>query len=230
VKRKTLAVGIGAVAMIVAVSASSTAQSLGDRFAYSAILRTPVGAVPTSPVIGTAHPGSTSWSAYYGLVPSEGTSPSTRHMVASYSMGAMGGRTTLSGGLNECAGCRSAGVEVGADWLTTTRQNEFTLGFRPAVGYARNDGVNAWAAALSVPIAWTPAGVTGFRISPFVEPGLGVGGMWESGSQTGSRLMTSGGLVFSSTNSPLAVTTGARKVFLDGGRTIYGLGVTWGNR
>jgi hypothetical protein len=72
---------------------------------------------------------------------------------------------------------------------------------------------------------------TGVQIVPFVSPGFGWGRVSEGGdSESGTRFVLGGGVGIVSSNSGLGLTLGAQKVFIDGGKLVFGAGLTWARR
>ncbi|HEY8793666.1 MAG TPA: hypothetical protein VIM15_01890 [Gemmatimonadaceae bacterium] len=72
---------------------------------------------------------------------------------------------------------------------------------------------------------------TGVQFVPFVSPGFGWGHITDSNnSESGTRFMLGGGVEIVSSNSGLGFTLGAQKVFIDGGKLVFGAGVTWARR
>jgi hypothetical protein len=65
--------------------------------------------------------------------------------------------------------------------------------------------------------------------APFVTPGLGWGRISPTGgtSESGTRFMTGAGLGVSHRNG-WSVSLGMQKVFIDQGKTVLGLNLSWG--
>jgi len=76
----------------------------------------------------------------------------------------------------------------------------------------------------------TALSVTAGRVEivPFVAPGFGVGMLTgDSHSLTGYRFHVGGGVGVANVAPGLGITASADKVLIDGGRTVFGLGVSW---
>jgi hypothetical protein len=117
---------------------------------------------------------------------------------------------------------------------------EFALGLQGAVGYAKprvadiitenNIEMSSWAASVGVPAAITaPAGSV--KIVPYLTPAIGWGRLsasysGESESYSDIRFLLGGGLHLEFQGG-LGLDFGLQKVFIDGGETTFGGGLSW---
>ena len=210
------------------------AQSIGDVAAYGAMVSTPVAAL--SPIVlpymtGTEQRG-LGFAAKYGRL-SLGDFGSANTLVADFT-GPMGkGSWGLEAGYLEttCEGCEGnvmAGLHLEAPLVAAGSKTGtlFTLGMQGTIGFAKPTDGTAWAAGVTMPVALS---MTAGRIQivPFVSPGIGVGLVSADGSHSGYRFDVGGGVGVTNVAPGLGITVGAQKVLIDGGRTVFGLGVSW---
>jgi hypothetical protein len=114
----------------------------------------------------------------------------------------------------------------------------FGLGFEAGVGYARpriselfgDVDLAAWSASVGLPAAVT-ARAGRVEIIPFLVPALGWGRLsasyaGESEARSGVRFMLGGGLQVKM-HETFGIALGVQKVFIDGGKTALGVGLSW---
>lgn len=212
---------------VVAVTTAAPAQNIGDGMAYAALVITPVGGLPSTPLLGLNATDRSSFDVRYGMSDRPGSSQ--HRMAATLRRAAGAGQLGLTGGLAFCDGCRSA-VMLGVDLLAPFSMGEWGVGLRPAVGVARTtnpDDGTSYAAALSVPISWTGSRSATMHIVPFIEPGVGYGAVAMRGNTwNGTRPMLEGGFALASADNRTALLVTAKKVFITGGTTTFGLGIS----
>lgn len=223
----TLALMTGA---CVVIATPTSAQSVGEVAAYVALVETPVGGLPQVPLIGDAAQRKGSFDVLASQIdigtPQYAFAVSGRLPAGRASFG-------FTAGTHTCDGC-SGNYLLGVDWLIPLNTGEWRTGVRSAVGLAKatesSDG-SLFATAVSLPISWVKRDSDGLRVVPFVEPGLGWGMAEFSGSSdSGTRPMASGGIALSSASSPLTLVLSARKVFIQGGETSFGLALSFTGR
>lgn len=168
----------------------------------------------------------------------------TRNMSVGVTLPTGSGRATIEIGRTSKKGCPDCGATMaGAEMTFPLRSrtsaasgatpSEVEVGINPAIGYMTqsNDGetVSAMGFALSIPVAFAvPVGAHA-RLVPFLSPGAGLGRVSGGGdSITGTRLMLGGGLALAGVGPGLQFTGSFRKIFMDGGPTVFGLGLTLG--
>jgi hypothetical protein len=211
---------IGAL-LIAGIPASARAQRLGDALAYGALTLTPAAGLPSAPITGRGP--QTGWDLRYAHLGMEGGASNI-----AFGWQVPSGKSQLSfiGGANIAEGS-STRLMGGVELLMPLTEGQLRAGLRPSFGVGqitRGDGLN-YAAAVSMPISIL-SNSTGVRVTPFVEPGLGFGGVTGSAfDDSGTRFMASGGLMFSASDSPLSAVISARKVFIQNGLTLYGIGL-----
>lgn len=107
----------------------------------------------------------------------------------------------------------------------------FTLGLSGRIGFANPSDASVWSASATAPLSLAIGSSSGVQFVPFLSPGFGWGHVAESGdSESGTRLLLGGGLGAISTKSGVGFTVGAQKVFIDGGKMVFGAGLTWARR
>ena len=220
----------------------NSGPSASDLNAWQAMVMTPYGSLPPMITRGMAGgaPGPRENSAFelrYGQF----TIAGDNRPVRTGGIGARFGALGLVVGYQGCSGC-DGGLLLGADYegvlvrqmLTGNGAHSlFTLGLRPAVGFGRSFGsgpdVSAISATLDVPVSVAvPVGQTA-RVVPFVAPGFGVGALRGGGgaSDSGTRGSIAFGAALVDLAPGLGLNLGWRKVFIDGGPTTIGVGLTF---
>lgn len=228
-----------------AASAQAQGPSAGDLAAYAALSVTPVGAmtpIVTSSMLGRVQQGY-AIAGQYGHISDNGVSANM--FGANVSMPLAG--VTVGGTFGFVSPSSNTGMKsnmmlglnaesnLGA-WALTQGKNAnlFTLGLRGDLGWANPDdglGTNTTATALSF-AANAPLALVlkngDLTWAPFVTPGFGWGRISESGaSESGTRFLMGAGLGVSHRNG-WGVSVGMQKVFIDQGKSVFGLNVSYG--
>ena len=147
-------------------------------------------------------------------------------------VGLSAGYLQASCGQGDCTGFAVAsGVVEGRVLQSQAGNATFMLGLSGRIGFAKPGDGTAWSASASAPLSMAMGSPTGVQIVPFVSPGFGWGRVSEGGdSESGTRFVLGGGVGIVSSNSGLGLTLGAHKVFIDGGKLVFGAGLTWARR
>lgn len=234
------------------VSGVSLAQSSGDFAARTALVLTPVGALPpimTSTIASDAQTNAMV-SLRYGYLPSLGDGSSINNAGATLIFPA-GLRSTVSltGGFfaptcDECNNGLVLGVagdtRLGDMAFGTRRErSRITFGFNGELGYARSfhssssDG-SLVSAAIGLPIGLVSGGRArdAIRVVPFLTPGFGFGAIRQGDSGgndlSGTRFMLGGGLGLYSRSSTVALTVGFQYVQFPDADPQIGVALTFG--
>ena len=228
----------------VAASAQAQGPSVGDIAGYVALSATPVGAM--TPVVSSAMLGRIakgySVTGQYGHLSDNGAGfnsfgASVSMPLSGFSVGgslgflspsAQGSKSNLMLGAN-------AETNLGA-WALSEGKNAnlFTMSVRGDFGWANPDdgtGTNNSITALSLS-AGAPFALVlkngDMTWAPFVTPGLGWGRLSANGtSESGTRFMMGAGLGMTHRNG-WGVSAGMQKVFIDQGKTVFGLNISYG--
>jgi len=228
----------------VAASAQAQGPSVGDIAGYVALSATPVGAM--TPVVSSAMLGRIakgySVTGQYGHLSDDAAGfnsfgASVSMPLSGFSLGgslgfmspsAQGSKSNLMLGAN-------AETNLGA-WALGEGKNAnlFTLSARGDFGWANPDdgtGTNNSITALSLS-AGAPVALVlkngDMTWAPFVTPGLGWGRLSATGaSESGTRFMMGAGLGMTHRNG-WGVSVGMQKVFIDQGKTVFGLNLSYG--
>lgn len=228
----------------VAASAQAQGPSLGDIAGYVALSATPVGAmtpVVTDAMLGRI-PKGYSFAGQYGHLSDNGAGfnsfgASVSMPVSGISLGgslgflspsAQGSKSNMMLGLNAESNLGAWALNSGKD------ANLFTMSVRGDFGWANPDdgtGTNTSATALSFS-AGAPFALVlkngDMTFAPFVTPGFGWGRISENGtSESGTRFMMGAGLGVAHRNG-WGVSLGMQKVFIDQGKTVFGLNLSYG--
>lgn len=223
-----VATGLVGCALVATPWSAAPAQSLAEAMAYSALVTSPVGGLPSAPILGGTADAQSGWALRVGHV---GTGSGGSNVALGHGMALGDGTFTLSAGATVCDGCGH--YLLGAEWLIPLNDGSLRAGLRPSIGAARGIEHNSgtlYAGALSLPISWVPAAQSsGARLVPFLEPGIGYGGITGTGlSQSATRFMTTGGVAVTAGDSPFSLLLTARKVFIERGETVWGFGMNFG--
>jgi hypothetical protein len=143
-------------------------------------------------------------------------------------IGLAAGFQKLSCDQDSCDGHLIASTSVEGRIIQSRMGNAtFTLGMSAKIGFAKPAGATLWSASTSVPLSLAIGKRNGVQFVPFVSPGFGWGSISEGGSSaSGSRFMLGGGLGLMGESSGVGLTLGAQKIFVDGGKTVFGAGLT----
>jgi hypothetical protein len=215
---------------LVVVTRSSTvsAQTSGDLAAYLAVTFTPVGAfVPHAPAASPDH--GSAFVVRYGNLDLGSSSLHNVGIGGDFPVGT--GRLGLTLGATTCDGCKR-NLMAGVDYTAILISSQASVGVRPAFGIAKpKGGGTAISVGMSLPLEIAFSGATGPYFIPSITPGLAFGRVSGDGeSQSGARGMLGGGLSIAGRHSGLALHVGVQKVFIDGGETTIGLGLSIGGR
>ena len=226
----------------VAASAQAQGPSVGDVAAYVALSTTPVGAmtpIVTSAMLGRIAKGYTITGQYGHLsddvagfnsfgaaisMPVSGISLGGSFGFLSPS--AQGSKSNMMLGLNAESNLGAWALGAGKD------ANLFTMSVRGDFGWANPDdgnGGNVTSLALSAGAPFALVLKNGdMTFAPFVTPGFGWGRLSAQGaSESGTRFMMGAGLGIAHRNG-WGVSAGMQKVFIDQGKTVFGLNVSYG--
>lgn len=246
------------ICLAISIAPPIAAQNYKEIVTYSTLIGTPVGGL--APVLSNAMldqlNASPEFSARVGHLSNSVTSGVTNYAASlGIPVGAKATVGVTAGFLDPaCSGCKgnflgganaearvtSAVLGAGADAAL------LTFGVNGALGFAktRPDGFTEVSLAAGVPVAFV-AGSSTFKIAPFVTPSLAWGRINSvpvaivtrggvnipvTGSVSGTRFMLGGGLAVHSTNSPIGADVGFQKIFVQGGRALFGLDLTFALR
>jgi len=111
--------------------------------------------------------------------------------------------------------------------------SRYTFGLNGELGYGKAPGTSSiWAGSVGVPVALV-TGTGPMKFVPFLTPAFGFGTINsdDPGSKgSGSRFMLGGGIGLEQLTPNLSVSAGFQKIFIEDGKTIFGLSVTLGGR
>lgn len=224
-----------AVALAVLPGVRAThAQDIGDVVAYAALISTPAAGlapVPASYMTGERQT-SVGLAARYGRLSDEGL---TRNVVAAdvtFPLG-KGSAGLVAGYLNNsCDGCNgyftaAAHAEAPLASAGSASSGLFTAGLSGTLGVAKPSGGTILSLSADLPLAVSVAAGRA-RIVPFIAPGFGFGRASGGGeSESGTRFMLGGGVGLMDIAPGLGMSVGAKRVFLDGAKTVFGVGLSW---
>src|SRR3954462_4666672 len=228
----------------VAASAQAQGPSVNDAAAYLALSVTPVGAM--TPVVSSAMLGRIakgySVTGQYGHVSDDALGfnsfgASVSMPLSGFSLGgslgfispsADGSKSNLMLGAN-------AETNLGA-WALGQGKNAnlFTLSARGDLGWANPDdgtgtdnSITALSFSAGAPLALVLKNGD-MTWAPFVTPGFGWGRLSAQGaSESGTRFMMGSGLGMTHRNG-WGVSVGMQKVFIENGKTVFGLNLSYG--
>jgi hypothetical protein len=228
----------------VAASAQAQGPSVGDIAGYVALSTTPVGAM--TPVVSSAMLGRIakgySVTGQYGHVSDDALGFNS--FGASISMPLSG--ISLGGSLgfiSPSADGSKSNLMLGANaetnlgaWALGAGKNAnlFTLSARGDLGWANPDdgtgtdnSITALSFSAGAPLALVLKNGD-MTWAPFVTPGLGWGRLSATGaSESGTRFMMGAGLGMTHRNG-WGVSVGMQKVFIENGKTVFGLNLSYG--
>jgi len=230
-----------AAAVICAPVSRLTAQGQSAVVGYLTLLSTPAGGV--SPIIKqwmlpdpAQHVGIES---QWGHLSADGGSLNSFVIGAALPIAAGRADVGLSAGYQkascdagDCSGnfLASAGVE-GRVVQSRMGQATFTVGLSGKIGFAKPTGVTLWTASTNVPLSLAVGKQDGVQFVPFLSPGFGWGSVREGGnSESGTRFMLGGGLGIIGRSSGVGLTLGAQKIFVEGGKVVFGAGLSLSRR
>lgn len=225
--------------VLCAPAMSARAQSIGDVVAFAALVGTPTAGV--SPVarqwMSSVPQTRIGVDAQWGHVSGNGTSINTITGGVTVPIASGRGDIGISAGYFQpscapasCDGNFVAGTVVEGRVLQSQMQGAtFTLGLSGRAGFAAPSGGTIWSASAGVPLSLAiGSGASKLQVVPFVTPALGWGRVSGGGaSESGSRFMLGGGIGVLSSSSGLGLNVGVQKVFIEGGKTVFGAGFSW---
>jgi hypothetical protein len=228
-----------------AASAQAQGPSVGDLAGYVALSATPVGAmtpVVTSAMLGRIAKGYTVSGQYGHLSGDNGSGfnsfgASVSMPVSGFSLGgslgyispsAQGSKGNMMLGLNgeSNLGAWALGDGKNANLFTMSARGDFGWA-NPDDGTGTNNSVTALSLSAGVPFALVLKNGD-MTWAPFVTPGFGWGRLSATGaSESGTRFMMGAGLGMTHRNG-WGVSVGMQKVFIDQGKTVFGLNLSYG--
>ena len=217
-------------------AATAAAQEGRDVAAYLALIWSPVGALP--PIVQGVDVGApVSGSLRFGRL-SYGAGGDTFHNLgATIELPVSpGARTsvTIARAASDCAGCDPAlGAAVDVELVVGSwpgRVGEVSVTFEPGLGFALGTGdldYSLFTATAGLPVALRTVGAV--SVMPYLVPGFGYGMVsGAEDSRGGMRAMLGGGVRVQWARSRIGALAGFQKVFVSGGATLFGVGLTWG--
>jgi hypothetical protein len=234
-----------ATALLLGMSLSTHAASAQDasaRAAYRALTQTPPGALPAAVGLGVAGNEGRAWTMHlrYGIM-----SFDNEEYVHNVGLGADirfgAGRLGLTLGVYEpdcrdgrCPGHfmsavtfseRIVGVQIGRESSRATLQ----VGLDAAAALGTPPGGTLYAGTVSLPISFA-SDTSGFRLVPYVAPGLGTGLVRENGqTDAGIRVTFGAGIGITGLAGGLGLTAGVQRILLEGGNWLVGVGLSYGH-
>jgi hypothetical protein len=236
---RSIAVAAAAIATLACVAGRSVAQSDGAAAGYVALTLTPTGGL--APVVRP-------WMAG---IPQSGIGIDARwgsfkagdtHMnslVAGISVPLASGRgdLTVSGGYltMDCEDCSGEFVASLAAERGLLRKEldaggaQFGLGINGSLGFGTPDGATLLSATVGAPIYFAAGKAGKVQVVPFLTPALGWGLVSpdEGDSESGVRFTAGGGVGIVNVAPGLNLHLGAQKTFIQGGKTVFGGGLTY---
>lgn len=224
-----------AVALAVLPGVQAThAQDIGDVVAYAALVSTPAAGlapVPASYMTGERQT-SVGIAARYGRMSDQGITRNAFAADVTFPLG-KGSAGLVAGYLNNscdaCSGYFVAGAHAEAPLVSAGSPNSglFTAGLSGTLGMAKPTGGTALTLSADLPLAVSIAAGRA-HVVPFIAPGFGFGRVSGGGeSESGTRFMLGGGVGLMDIAPGLGVSVGAKQVFLDGAKTVFGASVSW---
>ena len=228
----------------VAASAQAQGPSVGDLAGYVALSTTPVGAM--TPVVSSAMLGRIakgySITGQYGHLSDNAAGfnsfgASVSMPLSGFSLGgslgfmspsAQGSKSNLMLGANAETnlGAWALGEGKNANLFTLSARGDFGWA-NPEDGTGTNNSITALSLSAGAPFALVLKNGD-MTWAPFVTPGLGWGRLSANGtSESGTRFMMGAGLGMTHRNG-WGVSVGMQKVFIDQGKTVFGLNLSYG--
>lgn len=223
------------VALGIGGTSRAAAQSVGDAAAYFALVSAPQGAVPpilSEPMLDRVM-SKMDVALRYGHMSLDGGSLNSYDARLGFPLG-----TKSMFGVNagyqdlSCRGACDGHVIVGANIegrLTSATVGtgadaaKLTVGLNGEAGLGRQSDITVVAFTAGLPIALL-AGTPTLRIAPFLTPAIGLGHTTINGDgNSGTRFLLGGGVTFESLTSGIGANVGFQKVFLNQGKTVFGL-------
>ena len=227
------------VAAALAASAATASAQLPERdvSAYLALIWSPAGSLP--PIVqGADLSAPIGGSLRYGRMASGGDTFDNVGLALELPVAYGGARTTvtLSRASADCETCNAAiGAAADLELLLRSRAaraGQLTLSLKPSFGFALGSGnldFSLFTATIGAPLALRTNGA--LSVMPYLIPAAGYGMVSGTGdSRGGVRAMLGGGVRVQSVRTGFGALAGFQKVFISGGGTLLGIGVTYGHR
>jgi hypothetical protein len=223
-------------------ASTAQAQSVGDLAGWVALSSTPVGALSSTvsnSMLGRSAKGYEMAGRFGHMSLDGGVSFNTFGVSGSMPVSGF----TLGGTLgylspscpagSACDGNMMVGLNaetrLGEMAISDAKKNpnKITVGLRSDFGWAKPDEVTALSLSAGVPVALV-ARNGNMTFAPFITPGLGWGRLSDAGvSESGTRFHFGAGLGMLNANG-WGVSVGMQKVFIEQGKTTFGLNVSYG--
>lgn len=228
--------------LAVLVPAADAAAQMPDRdvSAYLALIWSPVGALPPM-VQGFDIGARAAGSLRYGHLTASGDDDASFNNVGltlelPVAYGSARTSVTISRASSNCETCNAA-IGIGTDVelivaSSTPSAGQLTVSVKPGLGFAIGSGnldFSLFTAHVGLPVALRTDAAVSFM--PYLVPGVGYGMVSGTGESVGGvRAMLGGGVRVQSDRSGFGGMLGFQKVFISGGGTLLGVGVTYGLR
>ena len=230
--RRILAVTIIAAGLVGTNDAKAQGDDSGT--GYFALVTTPSAGVP--PIARQwmlSDPRSnTSFDAQWGHLGGEGANFDMFTGGVTFPVKSGKADVGLSAGFGRlsCSGCSgnfvAGGFYEGSLRQSTGTAGTFTLGLNGGLGYSRAEGVSSWSASVGLPLSYAFGHGDALRVVPFLTPAFGAGNIGLGLPGTGVRFLVGGGLGILNQPSGIGVTLGVQRVIVNGGKTVFGLGLS----
>ena len=219
-------------------ASTAQAQSVGDLVGYVALSSTPVGAMtPTvsSAMLGRVAKGYEMAGRYGHLSDGFNTFGVSASMpVSGFTLGATLGYLSPSCPTGAtCDGNMMLGLNgetrLGEMPISDSKKNpnKITLGLRSDFGWANPEETTALSLSAGVPVTLV-ARSGNMTFAPFITPGFGWGRLSADGaSESGSRFHLGAGIGMLNANG-WGVSVGMQKVFIEEGKSVFGLNISYG--
>jgi hypothetical protein len=228
-------------AAVIAPASNAMGQTQGEGVAYAVLVSTPTaGVTPVARewMLSEPHPGigvDVRWGHLSGVGGHIDTFTGGVTIPIAQGHGDVGlsagyFKPSCDGG--SCDGNFIAGGTVEGRVIQSQMQSAtFTLGINGNVGFAKPSGGTLWSASAGMPLSVAFGNKGGMQIVPFVTPAIGWGDASGGGSSdSGIRFLTGGGIGVMSASTGVGFNVGVQKVFISGGRILFGAGFTWSRR
>ena len=204
------------------------AQNIDDIAAFAALTFSPTGGlVPLPPPI----PGrGSAFLLRYGRLDFSGGGPTLNNFVAGGDFAVNRGRFGAALGYSTCEDC-DGNIMASMDYTASLTQGKAMVAVRPAFGFSKptEGSGSAISLAVSLPLGVDLSEGEGPHLIPYLVPGFGYGRIsGDEETQSGTRPMLGGGFSITSRRSGLGVHFGFNKTFVEGGETLFGIGLSIG--
>jgi hypothetical protein len=227
-----------AAASLVGIGSAASAQSAGDVAAFFALASTPPAALAPliSPVMLGNITNTGQLALRYGRYPGDGSNLNMFAGSIALPLGDKAGMGLTLGYLSpdcgQCDGNFMAGLS-GTDRLAriplgASEGATLNVGILGELGGGWPKGGTELSASTGLPLALIIDNHT-VQIAPFLTPALGWGRISGGGaSESGSRFLLGGGVGLFGSTTGFGVDVGFQKVFIDQGKTTFGLNLVFG--